>query len=383
MVAWLLALQRVSAETSGTDSKKDPKASHHSASGDSGLLADLGLVSASDKGGKKDSDQEKDASYEEVFSDASGAEKKAAPGKAHWPASRSDYVPPFAEFVYELKIYLETMNMQWAVAAVAAAFGIFNLLSTQTSFKTHLTLGFALIGAASAHYEVTMIWPQLNMILKLVVAAEASLLTGYIMYQSFTGAKMICGLILGLSISYFLEQFLQTETWPLKYAAGWYSAWAFIGILMLTVLAKYTLAILTPCLGGFLLSSSIGFFVKLAVFNYSASPGANIPHWIQMHGKCWLDFAGALLGGEAPAGIFGTVATPGFAIQSVDADRILGRILWFVLFYTSAKWQWKQARGQAAAKKIDNNLKLPLISNEGKGKVAPDEEDSKPSWAVW
>merc|ERR1712224_684762 len=70
------------------------KASHHSASGDSGLLADLGLVSASDKGGKKDSDQEKDASYEEVFSDASGAEKKAAPGKAHWPASRSDYVPP-------------------------------------------------------------------------------------------------------------------------------------------------------------------------------------------------------------------------------------------------------------------------------------------------
>merc|ERR1712224_856208 len=98
--------------------------------------------------------------------------------------------------------------------------------------------------------------------------------------------------------------------------------------------------------------------IKLAVQTASQHPGSHIPNWLQIHGGCWLEFAGALLGGEAPAGIFGTYATKGFVVPSIDVDRVLGRLLWFVIFYNGFKWQWTRAKKESS---LDKSLQLPLI----------------------
>jgi len=203
-------------------------------------------------------------------------------------------------------------------------------------------------------------WPDLNMVQQLIVAGEAAALAGWIVYQSLTGAKMILGLLSGLAISVFLDHYVHTENWPLNYSVAWYSAWAIIGILSLTVLGKYTLTILTPILGGFLVSSCLGFYICAAVVNGETQETQKpLPNWMHVSSGPWINFAGALLGYEEPAGIFGSVEAPGFVVKEIDIDRVLGRLAWFVLFYISAKFQWKRARsGQ------EDELGQPLLGNK-------------------
>jgi len=269
------------------------------------------------------------------------------PAEAHWPASRSAYVPPLVEYFHELKVFLNAEKPQIMVAAVAGAFGVLNLASGPTSFKTTLLVGVGLMGAASGQYEATLLWPSLNMVQQIAVAALVGVLSAFIVFQSINGAMMILGFILGLGITVLLEPFFHTEQWPLNVSLGWYSAWGIMGVLLLTFFQRRTLSLITPCLGGFLLSSCLGFLVhEVAMSPYkpnSAQTQPTPPAWEAFHGDCWLDFAGALLG-NARAGIFGIVSTPGFVFETVDVDKTLGRLLWFVLFYMGAKFQWKIAK---------------------------------------
>lgn len=264
---------------------------------------------------------------------------KSMPGNPTWPMNRQDYVPPFTKYVFELKNLLETWDKQWVVAAGVGALGIVNVAFSQAAFRIVVTLGFSLVTVASTHYEVTMLWPGLDKPAQIFIAAEVTLLTAWIVYQSFVGAKTILGFLLGIFISALLEHSLHTEQWPASYSVAWYSGWAIIGVLSLTTFEKYTMAVLTPILGGFLLASSIGYLIM-----YSMMQAKGHPNWVHIHGYCWLDFASSLLVSQKPAGIFGTIQTPGFLVPSVDIDKVLGRLLWFAIFYTGAKWQWYLAK---------------------------------------
>jgi len=291
------------------------------------------------------------------------------PAEAHWPASRSAYVPPLVEYFHELKVFLNAEKPQWMVAAVAGAFGALNLASGPTSFKTTLLVGVGLMGAASGQYEATLLWPSLNMVQQIGIAAAAGLLSAFIVFQAFHGALTVLGFLLGLGITVLLEPYFHTELWPLNVSLGWYSAWGLIGVLLITFFQRHTLSLLTPCLGGFLLSSCLGYLVQRGALS-SHQPGTNVPDWMAIHGDNWLDFADALLG-TTSAGVFAIHATPGFVYDTVDIDRCLGRLLWFVLFYMGWKFQWKIARssnwdGSINARNIiPGVMKASPVSHDG------------------
>eukprot|EP00746_Dinoflagellata_sp_MGD_P162951 gnl/MRDRNA2_/MRDRNA2_90725_c0_seq1.p1 gnl/MRDRNA2_/MRDRNA2_90725_c0~~gnl/MRDRNA2_/MRDRNA2_90725_c0_seq1.p1 ORF type:complete len:362 (+),score=67.57 gnl/MRDRNA2_/MRDRNA2_90725_c0_seq1:66-1151(+) len=275
-------------------------------------------------------------------------QKGPAPGDPHWPANRQDYVPPLAQYFFDLKMWMETTKAQLPIAGVLAIFGFVNVLFGPAAFRIVVALGFSLVTMASTHYEVMMLWPDLNMPAQIFIIAEVAALTGWIVYQSFTGAKMVLGFLFGMLVSALLEAALHTEHWPANFSVAWYSAWAVFGVLMFTVLEKYTMAFLTPIVGGFLLSSSLGYVIKFA------SNHPNHPVWMHPAGDCWLDFAGALLGSHKPAGIFGVIQTPGFVVTSFNLDTVLGRLLWLLIFYVGMKLQWRFAKGSnyvAPAKK--------------------------------
>jgi len=288
------------------------------------------------------------------------AEPQEAPGAAHWPASKSAYVPPLEGYFSQLSIWLQTVNQQWAVATVAFAFGLLNLLYGVASYRLVLTIGFTLVSAASAQYEVTLIWPDLHVLEQIFIVAEVGLLTALIVYMSIPGCNTILGVMLGLSISALLEVILHTENWHLNAAVIWYSVWGVIGVLLLTFFQKRTLAVLTPSVGGFLIASSIGYFVKFAVWKMLQQPHPDVPDWLvnekNIHGDCWLDFAGALLGGAKPAGIFGTYHNENF---TVNIDRALGRLFWLWLYYAGMKFQWKKEK-EMKEKSFCMPLKQPL-----------------------
>jgi len=287
-----------------------------------------------------------------------------SPGDAHWPASRSAYVPPLVEYFYELQVFLRSWPNQWQVAVVAGVFGMINLVNGPISFKMMILAAFSLVGAASAQYEAKLLWPSLNVAQQIAIAAEGGLLSGFVMFRSIQGATTLLGLLFGLSITVLLEPFFHTELWQLNMSLGWYSAWALMGVLLLTFFQRRTLSLLTPCLGGFLLSSCVGYLTQIAVWCSFHQPNSKAPpDWVIFHGDCWLDFAGALLG-TSSAGIFGITPTPGgvaiMGHQTLDLDRCLGRLLWFVLFYVGLKYQMSQARNR----NWDGSYREPLLQKD-------------------
>merc|ERR1711904_149951 len=166
---------------------------------------------------------------------------------------------------------------------------------------------------------------------QIFVVAEAGLLTALIVYQSVKGFSTVLGALLGLGVATLLEdQFHILPEMHFEWVLClWYSAWGVVGILLFTFFQKRTLAFFSPCAGGFLLSSSIGYFLKLWYFSLKSS---SRPTWLDVRGSCWLDFAGALLGFDAPAGIIGVFEAKSIFVQPVDIDRVLGRLLWFLFF---------------------------------------------------
>jgi len=290
----------------------------------------------------------------------------ATPGAFHWPASRAEYVPPLVEYFYDGLVWLKSTNQQFAVSAVMGACGILNMVSGPSSFKTVLVVGLALIAAASAQYEVTLVWPAIGKVQQIFVSAEVGLLTAFVVYKSIKGATIIVGVLFGFGISCFLEKYFHTEIWSLNVSLGWYAAWVFVGVVSLTYFQRRTLAILIPTLGGFLLSSSMGYFVMLAAWGAKQQPHNSVPDWLNIQGDTWLDFAQALLGSHVPAGIFGTMSTPGFMTGSIQPDRVMGRFLWFYFFYLGMKWQLHRAKSQRQLVQDNNSayyqsLKEPLV----------------------
>jgi len=284
------------------------------------------------------------------------------PGAAHWPASRSAYVPPLLQYFQDFHVYLKTMNKQWAVAGVAAALGLLQVVTGPTSFKTVVILGFSLMSAASAQYEATLVWPQLNIPQQIFVSAAAALVAAFVVYNSLDGITTVVGFLFGLAISALVEPLFHTELWKLDQSIAWYSAWAVVGVLLFTQFQKYTLALLTPAVGGFLLSSSIGYFTMLAAWAAEQQPHNNLPQGLDIRGDCWIDFAVALLGQDYSVGIFHSVATPGLAVPSVEPDKVLGRVLWFLIFYLGMKRQWINAkRKNKVQSKYNGSLKDPLL----------------------
>jgi hypothetical protein len=282
-----------------------------------------------------------------------------AAGETHWPEDRQAYVPPLVQYWFELHTWLQINSHQWAIAAVAGVLGLINLVNGPTSFKTMLMLIFSLVAAASTHYEVSMLWPQLAFPLHLIVVAEVALLTAVIAYYSTEGCQAFLGLLLGLGVSIMLEPLFHTERWPLNQSLIWYSAWSFSGVLSLTLFQKRTLAFFSPCLGGFLLSSCLGYEIKLVAWASSQQKGNTLPDWLIIHGDCWLDFARTLLpNSPVSAGIFEIIPTPGFMFKEIDIDRALGRLLWFVLFYIGLRWQMYCARKTKVANKDLNQSLL-------------------------
>jgi hypothetical protein len=287
------------------------------------------------------------------------------PGDTHWPSDRQEYVPPLVRYFFELNTWLQTYKQQWAIAAVAGLLGLMNLLNGPTSFKTMLTLTFSLVATATAYYEVGLLWPQLTLPLQLVVMAEVAVLTAFIAQRCVEGCQAFLGLLLGLGVSALLEPLFHTETWQVTQSLIWYSAWAFTGVLSLTLFQKRTLAFFSPCVGGFLFSSCLGYLVKLVALASSKQPGNTMPNWVVIHGDCWLDFARTLLpNSPVSAGIFEIIPTPGFSVKEIDVDRVLGRLLWFVLFYIGLRWQIYCARKSGEA--FGNDLKESLITKKKK-----------------
>eukprot|EP00746_Dinoflagellata_sp_MGD_P072853 gnl/MRDRNA2_/MRDRNA2_29556_c0_seq1.p1 gnl/MRDRNA2_/MRDRNA2_29556_c0~~gnl/MRDRNA2_/MRDRNA2_29556_c0_seq1.p1 ORF type:complete len:355 (+),score=63.67 gnl/MRDRNA2_/MRDRNA2_29556_c0_seq1:52-1116(+) len=288
-----------------------------------------------------------------------------APSDTHWPSDRQAYVPPLVQYWFELHQWLQINNHQWAVAAVAGVLGLINLVNGPTSFKTMLMLIFSLVASASTYYEVKLLWPQLDFVLQAIIVAEAALLTGFVAYHSTEGCQAFLGLLLGLGVSVALEPLFHTETWQLNQAVVWYSAWAIFGVLSLTVFQKRTLAFFSPCLGGFLLSSCLGYEIKLVAWASSQQPGNELPGWLVIHGDCWLDFARTLLpNSPVSAGVFEVIPTPGFPFKEIDVDRVLGRLLWFVLFYAGLRWQMFCARKSKEA--FNKDLKESLLAKKKK-----------------
>jgi len=271
--------------------------------------------------------------------------------------SSGKYVPPFVEFFHEGIAWLKSTNKQAQVAGVVGAFGLLNVVNGPLSFKTVLTIGLALVMATIAQYEAALVWPWIVTEQQICVAAYAGLLTARIVYDSIQGATTIVGFLFGLGISAALSPFFDTAVWDPNVNVAWYSLWAVVGILSLTYFQRYTLAFIMPTLGGFLLSSSLGYLIMFAFAGQQHNPP-----WVVIQGKCWLDFAGALVGGDAPAGIFGTLPTPGFALAtSVDPDRWLGRLLWFFFFWVGMKRQWDLAKNRNKYEYMNKSMREPLV----------------------
>jgi len=288
-----------------------------------------------------------------------------APGDALWPADRQEYVPPLVRYLFDLHNFLLSYKQQWVIAAVVGVLGLINLVNGPTSFKTMLIVLFSSVAAASTYYEVQLIWPQLHLPLQLIVVAEATLLTAFIAYHSTEGFQAFLGLLLGLGASLLLDPLFHPETWPLTHSLIWYSVWAFWGVLSLTLFQKRTLAFFSPCLGGFFLSSCIGYLIRLVAWASSQQPGNKLPNWVVIHGDCWLYFARTLLpNSPVSAGIFEVIATPGLPFKEIDVDRVLGRLLWFALFYAGLRWQWYCVR--KAKESFNQDLKQSLIAKKKK-----------------
>jgi len=292
-------------------------------------------------------------------------------GQPDWPTKSSEYVPPLEMYWKELVHWMSTVKPQAGVAGGSLLFGLINVINGPHSFRVVVIAGVSMIAAGSAKYEVSLVWPDLNMIQQLVVAVEVGLVVAYILHKSFDGIRIILGLALGLGCSVLLEPFMHTEFWPLNASVIWYSFFAIAGVVLgYTSYNRHVLALLTPCLGGFLCATALGFFAKTFMesnFHPANGPAKPEPHWAEIRGDSWLDFASELLTGAPSAGIFKPYQAS--ETYSINFDRMAGFFVWFILFLIGAKRQWRLAVQKADEEIL--SLKQSLLG------VTPATKDDK------
>jgi len=227
---------------------------------------------------------------------------------------------------------LRSNHAQWANALVAAIVGICLLINGESVFKWLVIGAVFLFTMLAALSDVTTIWglgygSPLRRIISLLVGAACS----WAAYRGINGVMLVVGAILGAIIAWSMHQTIVgmgcSSAQNHVFITIWYSVFL-LGFMAVMDRNKHmaALAVLSPFVGGALVSSALfwflAFLAERGVFHLSGSVSG-----------AWLDFLEHLikkhnhdvgiLAGHRQVLLFG---------HAFDWDIICGRLVWFLLF---------------------------------------------------
>lgn len=259
---------------------------------------------------------------------------------------------------------------QWPNALVATVFGMLLLADGMLVFKWVVLGAVFILAAILARNELVALWGlggAESHRIRTFVGLEAGACAAFAAHQGLRGVMAALGLMLGAFIGYGLENSVMLHFQPdfpkNQWAVVvWYSIFI-IGTAALVFKNKHdrVLAIITPILGGALVSSAACWgMTSLAVKGKLPVVYTMFPSLQEgQGGGAWLDFLELLLFKVAPdVGIFaGSDYNPAVFGKKWRLDRICGVFLWAILALVGAKVQSKRMR--KAAKKT--GLTEPLV----------------------
>jgi len=253
---------------------------------------------------------------------------------------------------------------QWGNALIASVFGIALLLDGDFCLKGLVVAAMFFLAMILAENEVIAWWGSgVEHKVRVLVGLEAGVAAALLAWMEIRAVMLVVGAMLGACAAHGLAIPL-LHMYPLLtdvkwFIAAWYSVIT-VGVAAMVHTRKHVglLALLTPILGGALISSSVCWYVTTLAMRgqlewiYTRLPGL-------VHGEgegAWVDFLNLMLFKNSPdVGIFvGSSYKTRFFGEMVPTDRACAVALWVVLAVLGAALQClriKCARKWAATRK--------------------------------
>lgn len=271
-------------------------------------------------------------------------------------------------------IYSELKNTpyQGVNALLAFVFGLVLCFDGEFSFKW-LTVGTVyMVVSIMAMNQVSTVWGlSYTDPLRHVIGLEAGLVGGYAALRGIDGVQIVVGAFLGVVAASKTMAWLTAHGLHFldhKYCTFVYFSFFVIGAAMLMGKKRHVklLAWVSAFLGGSFCASSIEFcFTKIAVLGYmpflqQLFPGIapKIGTWIEFMHLLWSSKAGDV-------GIFADSRfNPTHSIlgETLDTDRIVGCVLWFIFFVSGSIVQLRRLKKDSASAPAE--VTKPLLSTE-------------------
>jgi len=228
-------------------------------------------------------------------------------------------------------------------------------------FKWALVFMCFILAALLAHNEASAFWNVgFDSPVRKLFGLECGLAAAWAAVRGIDGVMLMVGAMAGSGVALGIQNSLvhmnclifKTSAW-LQFA--WYSIFALL--FMLGINGKWhvkVLALVCPAFGGMLVSSAVFFFVALAA---NKGRGAWVDFLLLLYSPDRQDvgiFTGQNLSLQLPWGP-----------EVMPCDRMIGCVLWLILFLAGSCWQlYRLRRTQAASKAQAKGMNQPLIQKD-------------------
>jgi len=265
--------------------------------------------------------------------------------------------PPFDDSTTSiLQSMIDTVNQtlhsddqQTVVALIALVFGLLLVWSGEHAIGCIVVALIFLLAMALAMSDVSAVWGLgSDSSIRSIVGVEAGLVAAYCAYHGLEGTVLALGVAFGVFIAYGMQA--QLVAWGVSQLAtdkpsivGFYSL---VTVLTLIIIRrrkyKRGLVILSCAVGASLIASVLAWATTEGYLaGKLVSLKGAIPEGATPKGGAWIDFWTKMFLSCDPAVDYGLFAGKNFDLYwTICLDRIVDGILWFVLFYFTARRQW-------------------------------------------
>lgn len=236
---------------------------------------------------------------------------------------------PASWYAFGMAAWLRRAPYQALISLIAAMVGALCSWNGPAIWHVLFTVGTALCAAGAINYEAKVAGVASNAFSEGLVIIQAAACAAMAVHFGFEGFQVLFGVVIGLAGAYGLGGWARVLDFHVPgFALLWYSVGAATGLLLYTVWRRPVLSLVSPLLGGFLMSSGSGVFLRHVYFllakldDGNEAPGVE---WLPPLKAGWADAAGMLMGhaGLAAVALQAACALCGVVLHALTGNRLL------------------------------------------------------------
>jgi len=303
----------------------------------------------------------------ETAGKAEAAEKKAEAGEREAAAAEESASPPaiLHSIGAAISNELNHSRYQGLNAAIAFVFGCVMVFDGESVFKWLVIGVVTIVACIMAKNEATYTLKlDEGSLVGDFVGIEVGALVAWAAYVGIDGVMILVSAIIGGLLADSLQKVLASHGVALVehrlLVVVFFTAWVAFAVWLFKRKGHLSwLAVLSPIIGGALVSSAVSFAVtELATHRMMAWFAQ---HGLQPAGGNWTAFLQLLCGGPDVGLFVGSPRNPAALGGRWPLDRIFGCLLWLILFYCGAQTQLRKVKEEQEGKVAARELSDPLL----------------------